>query len=290
MTKLTISKELYHRLSASASLMKTITGVANNCAINILYECFGAISGKACDTNGNRKKAHPRYRHEVKQAFKHAMKEISDYESALIHTEHNRFFHVNDLSPQYRKIYGDISDREYFEFWKGTAASAHASSRPLVTSLWNKYRLSMMGHGIVHADITAWGMVGVTCLQIAILLYDNAIDDAIKNLSPDVREVKVRELFAGFSLRRVLAAWKKAVNLMEPNMFYKLDPIEDRNIEHGIRQIAEPWINPDFIYDSLSEGVQDFDDVFRTKGEMKKALRNIAEIREEVYHNLENTN
>ena len=146
----------------------------------------------------------------------------------------------------------------------------------------------MMGHGISYSDITAWGMVGVTCLQIAIMLYENAIDDAIKNLSPDVREAKTRELFAGFSLRRVHSAWKKAVSLMEPNMFYKLDPIEDRNIELGIRQIAETWINPDFIYDSLSEGVQDFDDVFRTKGEMKKALRNIAEIREEVYQNLEN--
>ena len=33
------------------------------------------------------------------------------------------------------------------------------------------------------------------------------------------------------------------------------------------------------MYDSMSSGVEDYDDIFRTKGYMKKALRNLAEHR-----------
>lgn len=38
----------------------------------------------------------------------------------------------------------------------------------------------------------------------------------------------------------------------------------------------------DTLFDSTTEAVEDFDDVFRTKGEQKKAMREIAEIRREI--------
>ena len=51
------------------------------------------------------------------------------------------------------------------------------------------------------------------------------------------------------------------------------------NIQNGLMQLTETWSNPQLMYDSMSSGVEDYDDIFRTKGYMKKALRNLAEHR-----------
>ena len=155
-------------------MVKLVMGVSNGCAIQIMLDCFSEVSGKATDPKtGQRKPAHPRYRQAVKQAYKRAIDEYHDYEHRLVYATRNRFFHVEDLSPKYRKIYGNITDAEYFEFWKGTSAKAYQVSRPLVTSLWNKYRLSLLNHGISHPDILAWPMVAQACLTIAETMYNH---------------------------------------------------------------------------------------------------------------------
>jgi hypothetical protein len=73
--------------------------------------------------------------------------------------------------------------------------------------------------------------------------------------------------------------WKKALLMTEPNATYKLEPIEDMNIQNGLMQLTETWSNPQLMYDSMSSGIEDYDDIFRTKGYMKKTLRNLAEHR-----------
>ena len=66
------------------------------------------------------------------------------------------------------------------------------------------------------------------------------------------------------------------------NTSYQLEPTEDKNIEMGLLQILDIWANPENFYDSTMEVIPAYDDIFRTKGEMKKALRNISEVREAV--------
>jgi arsenate reductase-like glutaredoxin family protein len=75
---------------------------------------------------------------------------------------------------------------------------------------------------------------------------------------------------------------------MTETLNYTLDPVEDKNIEMGIVQLAETWVNPDYIYDSISDTLPEYEEIFRTKGEMKKALRNIEEVRAQTWENLEN--
>jgi succinate dehydrogenase/fumarate reductase flavoprotein subunit len=77
--------------------------------------------------------------------------------------------------------------------------------------------------------------------------------------------------------------------MTEP-LHYELEDVETRNINHGIIQLAETWANPDYMYDSVSESLPDFEEIFRTKGEMKKALRNIEEVRAQTWANLEAEN
>jgi succinate dehydrogenase/fumarate reductase flavoprotein subunit len=70
-------------------------------------------------------------------------------------------------------------------------------------------------------------------------------------------------------------------------LHYELEEVEERNINLGIIQLAETWANPDYMYDSVSESLPDYAEIFRTKGEMKKALRNIEEVRAQTWENLE---
>lgn len=278
--------ELYRQVCSAASLVKLVMGVSNGCAIQIMLDCYSELSGKATDPNtGQRKPAHPRYRHQVKQAYKHAIDEYHAYEHRLIYATTNRFFHVEDLSPKYRKIYGDITDAEYFEFWKGTSAKAYQVSRPLVTSLWNKYRLSLLNHGVKHADILAWPMVAQACLTIACNMHTTAVKDAMEACTM-LQAHQVRNLFKDFSLHRVSEAWTRALDMTEP-LHYELEEVEERNINLGIIQLTETWANPDYMYDSVSESLPDYAEIFRTKGEMKKALRNIEEVRAQTWENLE---
>ena len=277
--------ELHRQLGAAASMVKVVMGVANGCATAIMMDCFSEISGKALDSHGNRKPPHPKYKHHVKAAYKQAVDEYHQYERRLLYTETNRFFHVADLSPKYRKIYGDITDAEFFEFWKGTSAKAYQVSRPLVTSLWNKYRLSLLNHNVPNAETLAWACVGQACLVLAGDIYQTALRDAMQ-ACPMLQPHQIRNLFKDFSLQRVREAWTRAMRLTE-DISYQLEPTEDRNIEMGIMQLAETWVNPDYIYDSVSDTLPEYEEIFRTKGEMKKALRNIEEVRAQTWENLE---
>lgn len=59
---------------------------------------------------------------------------------------------------------------------------------------------------------------------------------------------------------------------------YDLEPMEERNIALGIQQLHEAWSDPRLLYGSAMTATVDFDDIFRTKGENKKALREINEV------------
>lgn len=279
-TILMTSDDFQNKLLAAVSTVKAVTGVANNAAVNIMFDCFSEINGNATDPKtGQRKPAHPRYHHQVKQAYLKAIDEYHQYERRLIYATKNRLFHVADLTPESRKMFGEnITDKDYFEFWKGMGAEAHQISRPLVTSLWNKYRLSLIHHQMPYAEHTAWPMVAMACLSLAVSIYNTAVDKAVTNINYP-RQDKISAIFADLSLQRVLDAWKKALLMTEPKATYKLEPIEDMNIQNGLMQLTETWSNPQLMYDSMSSGVEDFDDIFRTKGYMKKALRNLAEHR-----------
>lgn len=267
-------------------MVKVVMGVANGCALNIMMDCYTEISGKAINPKtGDFKPAHPKFRHHVKAAYKHAIDEYHDYERGLVYATTNRFFHVADLSPKYRKIYGDITDSQFFEFWKGTSARAYQVSRPLVTSLWNKYRLSLLNHSVPNAEQLAWACVGQAVLTLACDIYETALKDA-HSVCTILQEHQIRSLFSGFSLRRVREAWTKALRLTE-DISYELEETEDKNIEFGIMQLVNTWSNPDYIYDSVSETLPEYEEIFRTKGEMKKALRNIEEVRTQRWENLE---
>lgn len=262
-------EELNLRMGRAASVVKLICGVANNATALIMLDAHDKM------------KQHPNYRHRVKYLYHKAINKQREQERTLLHARTNRFFHLGDMTDETRKIYGNISDAEYFEFWQGLGARAYTDTRPMVTSLWNKYRLSLCHHGILHADTLAWSMTAMAALELACKMYESVVRTVAKD--NDLPHAAINMVFSGFYIRPVADLWRKAMEESEPKANgYELDEIEQRNIQLGLRQLEEAWSNTHHIFDMASGATEDFAEVFRTKGEWKKALRMIKESKQRV--------
>lgn len=265
--------ELTRKMAKAAGEVKLICGVANNAAWLVVLD--GYDQARRCQ----------RYRQEVKRAFKAAIEAYHDYERRLVYATKNRMFHVADLSEKTRKIYGDITDRQYYDFWASVGGPAYQKTRPLITSLWNKHRLSLMNHHVKDADKVAWVITAQAALELAEQLYEKAIRECVDGYG--LPERIVRDVFGQFSLKPVSERWRRALLMLAPDTKFELEPTEKRNIEMGLTQLCEAWLDPTLLYNSTMESVEDYDEVFRTKGFQKKALSEIAQVREKTMEELE---
>lgn len=267
-------EELEIRVAKAAGVVKLVCGLGNNATWMVCLDAHDVI------------KKHSRYNqrtkggHTVGFFYRKVLKMYRDYERMLLCSSTNRFFHVADMSEVTRKKYGDITDRQYYEFWTGIGGEAYSRSRQMVTSLQNKYRLSLMQHGIAMPEMVAWVMTAQACLELAVTMYEKALDNIEEELH--IPRKVLDFVFGRFSMKEIAKVWRQAMEATEPNANYELEGIEERNIEQGIIQLQEAWSTTDGLYGATMDSVKDFDDVFRTKGEMKKAMREIAEAKAEV--------
>ena len=280
--------ETARRMASAAGVVKLICGVGNNAAWQVVLHALTEINGNKIDPKdptGNRHlPPHPRYRHEVKRAFKMAIEAWHDYERRLIHATENRMFHMADMGEKARKTYGDITDRQYYDFWASVGGPAYQKTRPLITSLWNKHRLSLLNHHVKDADKVAWVITAQAALELAEQLYEKAIRECIDGYK--LPEYMVRGVFGQFSLKTVSERWRRALMMLAPETEFKLESTEKRNIELGLTQLCEAWLDPSLLYNSTMQSVEDYDEIFRTHGYQKKALREIAEVRDETMEDL----
>jgi len=262
-------EELQAKLQMAAAQVKLATGIGNNAAWAACLEAHDHIQ------------QHSAYRHLVKRAYKAALEEFHDYERRLIYEKRYRMFHVADMTEQTRKIYGNITDREYYDLWAATGDNAYHDSRPLVTSLVNKYRLSLLKHDVRQAELLAWPMAALACLELARQIYEVILQVVIDNQSLP-RHI-VDEVFGQFSLYRVTACWQTALMMTDPKATqYPLDTLDERNIDLGIEQLQDAWVNTSEHLNATAKTMLNYEDVFRTKGEMKKAIREIEDLRDEI--------
>jgi hypothetical protein len=157
-----------------------------------------------------------------------------------------------------------------------------------VTSLQNKFRLSLERHGVKHAQQTAWAMTADAVLQLACETFDRSMrscHEALPYLEPSFLE----NLWKAFSPKRPAETWRKAMLLMAPDCDgYKLDGDEERNIALGLQQLRELWVSSDLPFDATIAAVEDYDeDIFRTRGEAKKSIRELSEMRNDARREIE---
>ena len=256
-------------------LLKTVNELAG------CFKLYCAVGNNAawaaCLEAHDHVQEHRNYRHRTRRLFRLALEEFRAYERQLLHTDRNRMFHVDDLEPESRRKYGDITDRDYYDMWAAVGSTAYADTRHLVTSLQNKYRLSLEGHGIRQSGTVAWAMAAQACLELACQMHES-----IGKLARDefgIPERVCREVFGQFSLRRTASAWHTALMSLDAAAgSYALDAAERRNIALGIEQLQEAWTSPHVVNGATATTVEAYDDVFRTRGEQKKTLRYIADV------------
>lgn len=233
-------------IARCSGFVKMMCGVANNCAIGIVNECRSKIADIRDDDSykDRPRQPHPGYKHKAKRLFTQFFQEWHQIEMNLLYpsTGETRFFHVADMPEGARKKYGTMTDAEYFEFWKGTGTLAMVKSHPLVTSLQNKFRLSLERHGVKHAQQTAWAMTGDAVLQLAVETWQRTMRSCQEAL-PMLELSFIEKLWQPFSPKRTAETWRKAMLLMAPDCDgYKLDDDEERNIALGLEQLRELWI------------------------------------------------
>lgn len=262
--------EIAAALSQAAALVKTTVGVGNNAAWMACLDAFDHI------------RQHPAYRHNVKAAYKKCFEAFKTYERQLVCATQNRFFHLGDMAPEIRKIYGDITNRDYYDFWAAFGYTAYSDNRPFYTCLVNKLRLAFLNHGEPHPDILAWSAAAGLCLDMAGEIYKSALRrcaEAEEWKHIGIPQRAWQKVFASFNISHIAHLWDNAHELLSGKTELALNPTEKRNIEIGYRQLMEKWLDEDSLFGSRIKTCADYNEVFRTNGEMKKVQHQFAEMR-----------
>lgn len=255
---------------AMTGLIKTTCGVANNAAWMVCLEALGKV------------RQHPRYKKRaadgmsIKKRFKDVVEAYHKYERNLLYGGPPYFFRLQDLPPDKRKSFGNITDSEYFDMWTAIGGQAYSRTRPFVTSLVNKFRLSLESHGIKDADIVAWIITATTCQKIAVRVYGSALRSA-GNMA-GIATSKLNKIYRVFNMRLICELWMKAELAIEPATDYDLEGLELKNIQLGITQLEEQWMNTRTLYGSAADIFKEYDDLWRTPGEQKKAIKGLLDM------------
>lgn len=277
--------DLTHLLNCTTHFVKTTLGIANNAAWAACLDAMDYI------------RQHPRYRQQMKGGstpayqFKRCFGLLKKYESGLLYAPQHNYFRVADLTPKARKAWGEnITDSDYYDFWAAFGFTAYQSTKPFFTSLVNKIRLAYEHHGDPHAEIMGWAVAAHCALDLAGQVWVAAVNNcpafAKDYKGFNISKKEWEQVYRCFDLREVADFWEKCVNDLCPEKF-DLDELERKNIIAGYIQLEEQWMNENTIYDSRIKTAEDYADIFRTNGEMKKAMRQFAEMRDKVADEME---
>lgn len=255
-------KELENRVWKASGMFKSLLALPNNVAYIMLYNAQDHIH------------KHPKFRQEAKQAFNQAMEEYRAYEKRLHSATTNRMFHLADLTPDSRKRFGDITDKDYFELWQDMGSRGYALAKPHLLALTHKFRKQLRSRGEAQADTLCHVLTAQAVIDIAITYYHSAVTLARDSFHVPAQIIPT--LYSQFSLDRVGKALDKALRIIGGE-YHPLNEMEEKDIEISIRDISDTWAEQDNILDAMMHALENNEEMFRTKGEMKKLLRICSE-------------
>ena len=85
-------------------------------------------------------------------------------------------------------------------------------------------------------------------------------------------------LFKDSSLTKVYKQWLSAAKTLYADLDVPIDNIESSNIVNGIEDLTNRWTSRSIIFDSITDVFQNYDEVWRTPGEQKRALKIVREL------------
>lgn len=261
------------RIADASSFVKLVDGATNNAAWAACLDAYEYLKPLKKRFNRNVKGGGT-----AGDGYKRAFKALKDYQRNLLYTQNNRFFHVADMSKETRSFYSEsMTDGDYYEFWTAIGFKAYQDSNSFFTCLVNKLRLAYERGGIADAEAAAWSMGAYMTLSIAAECHGYVVKATVREFGGSLKEWQ--HLFKCFDLSHVEKLWGEA----HKDMFPELDKLEFteheyQNIGVSFNQWAEKLTKGNTLAKSRIATVADFaDDIFRTKGCAKKAMRDLAE-------------
>lgn len=258
-------------LNTCIFLVKTTCGVANNAAWMACLDAYDHI------------KRHPRLRNSVRggtspmSEFKRCFEAFRKYERRLIYDDTKPFFKVSELSKESRGVFGDITDRDFYDFWCASGFEAYNETKDFFTSLVNKFRVAYSAHNVPEAEIMAWADAAQAGLEIAANVYRESLEACHRNFLR-VPTAKFDRIFHNFSLSGINNLWFGAVESLSGSKA-QLSATEERNIMQGCEQLREKWMSAESLFGSKIKTAEDYAEIFRTNGTMKKAVKEFAQMR-----------
>ncbi len=265
-------------IAQSAGLVKLVCGVCNGAAHALALEAHDQLRGLPCarrQIKGGRT---------VWQSFERALDCYQDYANRLLYTDGNWFFHLAYMDEATRKRYGNITDEDYFEMWTSMGAAIYDEHRALATCLQNKWRLYLEAQGVKDSSAKAWCITAMIGFGIASMAYQYSVKQAAA-LLPNVRFSAFERIFKSFDLSTVGRMWMSALDDLDRRaLLLAQDAIDKdagvKNIKVSVEQLQDAWLSDESLAEAMRLSVTDFEEVFRTKGEQKKRLREIDELEE----------
>lgn len=267
-------KDVEYILTYSSSVAKSVCGVTNNYAILVMLDAHDKI------------KSTPIYRHQVKLAFKQAISEMQSYRRLLRmgNPRGLRFFNINDMLPETRQKYGDITSEEYYDYWESIGSLAYTKTKDLMNSLAYKYEKVLVEKGYKYHKELAWVMVASVALSIAVGQYEGVIQQCCEELH--VTAAELDEMLAPFNMNNINLRWKRAWELADPECSVKMDKDKFRNIELGIEQLSDALRDPLLVYDSVIDSTKEYEEIFTSKKKQKEIIKEMKSCKSEFNKSL----
>lgn len=213
--------------------------------------------------------------------FKRVFKEFNAYERTLIYGEaFDGFYDLAKMPPEYRKCFGNISNREYYELWFAVGTNVYEKTYPFVSCLVNKFKLSFLSKYKDNATVAAWLWATIVCFRISHTIFQ-LITKTLAQKS-GIAESRMNKMFSSFSLSRISQAWADAGGAFMPNFSCNLNEISSSNVVYGVEDLITKWSSKDTIFASIHKAFNDYDEVWRTPGEQKRAEAIIEKLKDEI--------
>ena len=195
-----------------------------------------------------------------------------------------RFFNINDMLPETRQKYGDITSEEYYDYWESIGSLAYTKTKDLMNSLAYKYEKVLIEKGSKHHKELAWVMVASVALSVAVGQYEGVIQQCCEELH--VTAAELDEMLSPFNMNSVNLRWKRAWELADPECSVKMEQDKFRNIELGIEQLSDALRDPLLVYDSVIDSTKEYEEIFTSKKKHKEIIKEMRSCKSEFNKSL----
>ena len=262
-------KEIEGAIFDCSRLMMVVSGVSNNCALLIVGNSLDSVR-RSTRANGA-----------VRKKMELVRKEIGIYEYKLEHSPY-KFFDTCDMANETRKLYkNSLTRSEYFDYWRATGNAGYTLIKNYIYALRHKYYLiERRSHTEEESAVRADVAIAFTVLSLAVRTWEETIAQCAA--AHKLPKSSFAKIFREFSLKNVMQRWETLLTEIFPDINEKnCDNSDKHNIEICANDLLHRWLSKDFITDSLEKATVEYDELFRTKGCLKKVLKSISIMRNE---------